>query len=424
MARSRIRKISFLLCVTFCYAVFHCFATQQSLESKVMVEHEKYLKNSGISIISLEQEQHHKPFRILIWTRWYDNIVTDDRGPLQYQDECGDEFIITSDRSQLRTADAIVFSLMDLPWNRNKVNYQFPHPRNPNVPWILAVTEASNYYPALRENYNGIFNWTWSSRVDSEFHVSFKDLFQKLENPDIRWSHSSSPMSEEFLRNKTKVAAWVASSCELVISKREQLVNELTKHGIQIDTYGKCGRNNCGDGIDCFRKLGTPYKFYIAFENSLCHGYSTEKIYNGLYHGMVPIVYGFGNWSEKAPEGSWIDAMDFKTVEELANHIKHLLNDPNAYMEYFKWRMSYGIRGHYESKYHCAIWRQMRDRTYLLKEGDEKFRHVYDYLTVWYHFFRNPTSDRACWRCAKRLKSVQYPHEIRNGVYRSEKNCV
>ncbi|CAL8088693.1 unnamed protein product [Orchesella dallaii] len=418
--RNRRLLFQFVLFIILWYAIFHR-PKPQSLETVVMTKHRNYVENSRIEI-HLKRELE-KPFKLLFWTRWYDNLVSDDENTFKYRNDCRSEFILTSNRSQLSTADAIIFSLMDLPWNKRKVDYIFPHHRNPDVPWILAVTEASNYYPDMREDFDGIFNWTWSSRTDSEFHVTYRDLFTKLETPDERWLHGST-FSDQFLRQKKKVAAWVASNCELVISNRQQLVNELSKCGIGIDVYGKCGNKHCGNGIDCFRKLGNKYKFYFAFENSLCVDYSTEKIYNALYHGMIPIVYGLGNWSVKAPKGSWIDVMDYKTVEDLANYIRHLDNDPISYMKYFEWRMYYGIVGTFDSKYHCSVWKQIRDRTYLVIQGEERCRHVYDYLKTWYHFFHNPTSGLACRRCAQLLEQLQNPQEIRDSVHMNEENCV
>ena len=49
---------------------------------------------------------------------------------------------------------------------------------------------------------------------------------------------------------------------------------ELSKY-IPVDIYGKCG-NMCGSG--CEAMVSRDYKFYLAFENSFCDGYATEKV--------------------------------------------------------------------------------------------------------------------------------------------------
>jgi hypothetical protein len=56
------------------------------------------------------------------------------------------------------------------------------------------------------------------------------------------------------------------------------------KKWIPIDQYGKCSAwgfwGNCDE--DCFNNLGTNYKFYLSFENSLCKEYVTEKFWRIL----------------------------------------------------------------------------------------------------------------------------------------------
>lgn len=55
------------------------------------------------------------------------------------------------------------------------------------------------------------------------------------------------------------------------------------------------------------------YKFYLAFENSICHDYITEKFYNALQYRTVPIVYGGANYQALAPKGSFINVKDFSS---------------------------------------------------------------------------------------------------------------
>lgn len=56
------------------------------------------------------------------------------------------------------------------------------------------------------------------------------------------------------------------------------------------------------------------YKFYLAFENSICRDYVTEKLYNSLLFSTVPIVYGGADYDAIGlPPNSYIDVRNFKS---------------------------------------------------------------------------------------------------------------
>ena len=88
---------------------------------------------------------------------------------------------------------------------------------------------------------------------------------------------------------------------------------------IPIDIYGKCGPYNCTDsGLNQgFASLAPLYKFYLAFENSNCFEYVTEKYWKTFGHNVVPIVRGAANYTKIAPKNSYIDANALPTAESL-----------------------------------------------------------------------------------------------------------
>lgn len=66
---------------------------------------------------------------------------------------------------------------------------------------------------------------------------------------------------------------------------------ELSKY-IQVDIYGTCGTLRCprSQSQACFDMLDEDYKFYLAFENSNCKDYITEKFFvNGLGYDDVSL---------------------------------------------------------------------------------------------------------------------------------------
>jgi len=89
--------------------------------------------------------------------------------------------------------------------------------------------------------------------------------------------------------------------------------------------------------------LGKTYPFYLAFENSLCEDYVTEKFFSALRSNMIPVVYNGANMSGIAPAHSYIDVKDFKTVRELGNYLQQVHSNPALFASYFWWRQFYEV---------------------------------------------------------------------------------
>jgi hypothetical protein len=102
-----------------------------------------------------------------------------------------------------------------------------------------------------------------------------------------------------FSGKKTKLVFWVVSDCD-TINKREDYVKALQKY-IQVDVFGACtGQAFCNSttnkykqdklpSIQCFSQHHKIYKFYLAFENSNCKEYITEKFHRPMSDGSIGI---------------------------------------------------------------------------------------------------------------------------------------
>ena len=144
---------------------------------------------------------------------------------------------------------------------------------------------------------------------------------------------------------KSRLVAWATSHCESVGFLRERYVEQLALK-IQIDVFGRCKPNQppCARGSEeCERRLKT-YKFYLAFENALCEDYVTEKFWEqAVRHEMVPVVMGGADYKRLAPPHSYIDILDFPSVDSLARYLRVLDRNSSAYNEYFDWRTRYKV---------------------------------------------------------------------------------
>ena len=139
--------------------------------------------------------------------------------------------------------------------------------------WILYLLECP--YHTQHMKYNDVFNWTATYRRDSDVVAPYE-----------RWVGDGRPRAtptRNYAANKTRQVAWFVSNCG-ARNGRLQYARELQKH-ISVDIFGACGTKRCprSNQDKCFEMLDNDYKFYLAFENSNCKDYITEKFFvNGL----------------------------------------------------------------------------------------------------------------------------------------------
>lgn len=128
--------------------------------------------------------------------------------------------------------------------------------------------------------------------MDSPFTSIYQSsgLFEwkRNESFDDHYDHS---------RGKKKLVAALISNCNAK-GNRLQYIAKLNK-SIRVDLYGKCG-TPCPfkiiefDQDPCVKAIAKRYKFYLAFENSKCNGYITEKFFQTFNYDMIPVVMGAG----------------------------------------------------------------------------------------------------------------------------------
>lgn len=118
-------------------------------------------------------------------------------------------------------------------------------------------------------------------------------------------------------------------------------MHKLQENGIDVSMYGRHGNKSCIK--PCSDELNQA-KFYLALENSLCIDYVTEKVYKVRDYNVVPVVFSGANLTRFLPPRSYIDVNEFKTVKDLANHLKYLSDNPRELIKYFWWKKYYKIK--------------------------------------------------------------------------------
>ena len=185
---------------------------------------------------------------------------------------------ITDKKSMIAIADFVVIHIPSkfepLPSSR---------PKNQRV--IFMSYESPVNHP-LRKGYSHYFNLTSTYSYDSDFPAGQLNMvWQK--NPEFN-------PNKNYLLGKTELATAIISNCNSK-SKRLVYIKEMKKL-MKVDVYGRCGEP-C-EHVECKLDLSVRYMFYLAFENSFCKNYITEKFWDTLKFDLIPVVMGKGKYNQ------------------------------------------------------------------------------------------------------------------------------
>ncbi len=230
---------------------------------------------------------------------------------------------VSSDPGRIAEADAVVFHIPTMPdWSGLA--------KRPGQKWVAWSAESDISYPHLRHApFLARFDVMMTYRLDSDVPVLYVDpwIHGQLRRPPVA---------------KTEEAtAVIFASNTRERSGRSEYILALMRH-IRVDRYGKWNANRVLEN-DRGRetKLDTiaRYKFTLAFENSLTKDYVSEKFYDPLIAGSVPVYHGTSTIETFAPgDRCYIDASDFRNPRELAEYLQELDRDPTRYAGYLAWK--------------------------------------------------------------------------------------
>jgi len=223
--------------------------------------------------------------------------------------------------------------------------YDLPLPRPFDVQWSLLHEESPKNNQIFSHNdMMVLFNHTSTFRKKSDLSLSTQYL-ESIEDITNKQYYKDVQIKNRYIDEEGYASiVYVQSGCEAP-SKRDIWVQELMEH-IQVDSFGSCLHNKelpvdmVGseqmENKDFFQLL-SRYKFVLSMENAICQDYVTEKFWRTLNVGSVPIYLGAPNIEEFLPNNkSAILIKDYESPEAVANLIKYLNTNDQAYEEYLE----------------------------------------------------------------------------------------
>ena len=206
---------------------------------------------------------------------------------------------------------------------------EIPSWRVPGQKWIYYARESKLHDLKRVPRYSNSFHYTMTYSMHADVFFPYGECVKYKEN-----SKQKLISLDNTLSHKTSMAVWFVSNCG-TRSYRENYARELLKY-IPIDVYGKCGIPIEGNVVI------EKYKFYLAFENSLCGEYITEKLWRSYDQGVLPVVYGaMETYARVLPPHSYIDVSHYASPKQLADYLNVLDSNDTLYREYFSWVQTY-----------------------------------------------------------------------------------
>lgn len=238
------------------------------------------------------------PIHVVWWTKWFSTVRFNEymtgKGGCPFPEDININPLpasdvewcrLSHDRSAASMSPVLAFHLRDL-------NYNDLPARDPSQPWVLMSQESPINDHTFGQSWTdpmflARFNLSMSYRLDSDIP------FPYAEAPAIV-SSLAKPMDDYHLRRSgaagQATVLWLGSNCNAV-NQREVYLKELLKH-LPVDSLGKCLATGTSNRSMSTLEIIQQYKFFLALENSNCEGYVTEKLFNALKAGAVPIVSG------------------------------------------------------------------------------------------------------------------------------------
>jgi alpha-1,3-fucosyltransferase 10 len=254
--------------------------------------------------------------------------------------------LFTRRRAYLPEACAVVFHVPDLVADPAVVAEFMKLDKPRGQRWVAWSMESAENYPLMDAP-------AFARRIDLWMtYRRASDVWTPYIPGEHEWENA---LKRPPLEKSAAATTAMFQSANFNRSGRLEFAAALMRE-MEIHSFGRALKNRALSIRDEGRatKLSTigGYRFCLSLENAIEDDYVTEKFFDPLLVGTVPIYRGAPNADAFAPGANcFIDAAKFTSEAELAAYIRHLDANPEVYAEYLGWRrrpLSPNFRSHLE----------------------------------------------------------------------------
>ncbi|GMI43906.1 hypothetical protein TrCOL_g196 [Triparma columacea] len=256
---------------------------------------------------------------------------------------CSTVCTVTKDRSTVGTADVVLFHV------KTHSKGDFPARVDGGQKWGYVSLEQPGYAPLINDkSYTSRFDYSLTYDLDSSIPtitVSPHFTAEQYHAAEVL------PFSQkDGFGSPNAIAAFVSNCNAAGAGKRQTMMQELSKY-MPLHSYGSCMHNHeepsmpgckAGDRACNKQKVLRRYKFYLSFENDVIKDYVSEKVFDGLLGGTLPVYRGAESIDMFMPSDrskAVVKMSDFgDDMKALAEYLLELADNEEEYNKYFEWK--------------------------------------------------------------------------------------
>ncbi|KAG0195632.1 Alpha-(1,3)-fucosyltransferase 11 [Mortierella sp. GBA30] len=211
--------------------------------------------------------------------------------------------------------------------------------------WVLYGWEPPMWFER-KKSVISKFTYKFNYHPSSDFVYPYFDsnIFDTvLALPPVTLEYKKTMRKQGFNGGKGLAPiAWIVSNCH-ASSGREYYVRQLQKY-VDIDIYGHCSYRNrewpthADSSLLTDLEISSSYRFYLAFENSNCDFYVTEKLKRTYEAATIPIVDGPNDYGPFAATHNALIRADEYSPKQLAALVKELDENDEKYLERLRYK--------------------------------------------------------------------------------------
>ena len=214
-----------------------------------------------------------------------------------------------------------------------------PPKANPNQVDFYYAHEAANHFGKELADPRSIANMDYMATFAMKENAVWYGFGPSVEQLIGNFQSFQIPREE-----RVPSVAYLGLDC---MPSRAGVLNEISKV-FPVSSIGGCANNfekpdgdpGRGGSPKAQNAYLAPFMFYFSVENGIqCPDYITEKMWGALARGSIPVYFGWDGIEDYIPsKDAIIDLRDYPTPESLAEKLRLVATNDDAYNQMHAWR--------------------------------------------------------------------------------------